>query len=214
MAPDAVTRLARSRRPQAPAAEAGVDVRGLAVHFEGVEGGRRRRPSARARRDPRADRAERRGQDDVRQRDHRFPACRRRARCASTAVDVTGWSRKHARALRPRPHVPERPALPVPLGARERRGRRRRQRRVACRARGRFATELLERFGLRDLRLPARARGCRTGGTPARRAPRARHAAAVPAARRAGRRPQRARERRARRVARGDPRRLRLRACS
>src|SRR5262249_34503632 len=34
---DAVTRLRRSRRPQAPAAEAGVDVRGLAVHFEAVK---------------------------------------------------------------------------------------------------------------------------------------------------------------------------------
>jgi branched-chain amino acid transport system ATP-binding protein len=37
MAPEAVARRGRSRRPQAPAAEAGVNVRGLAVHFEAVK---------------------------------------------------------------------------------------------------------------------------------------------------------------------------------
>ena len=106
-------KLERADRDGSDGARGARPVRGRAGH-------RRRRSHARAEADPRADRPERRRQDDLRQRAHRLPA--------ADGGHVTRRPRHHrvggepARAHRPRTDVPERPALPVAVRARERRG--------------------------------------------------------------------------------------------
>ena len=98
-------------------------------------GDARRRPYARARRAACADRAERRGQDDAGQFDHRRAQAAAPAGCCSTARTSPRFA-GGARAARARAHLPDQPAVPRADGAGKslhghRRARRRLQQSVA-----------------------------------------------------------------------------------
>ena len=139
------------------------------------------------RRGRRADRAERRGQVDARQRPQRLRPARRRARSSSTGRDVTRWS-PHRRGRHGLARTFQHShALSRPDGARERRGRGARRRRARAKAATPRADALLDAARARALRRGAAADARARRRAPARRRARARDGAALRADGRAGR---------------------------
>ena len=165
------------------AAKGALRAEGISLAFSGLQVLEGVDLDADARRGARADRPERRRQDDARQRPQRLPGPRLGHRQA-------GRSRRHRplagppRPRRPGPHVPGRPPLPPPERPRERRRRRDGRRgRQATRGGGRRRRARPPR----PARAGEAARRLAAAGEPAPAGdrPRPRDRAALPAARRA-----------------------------
>ena len=182
-------------------------------NFQGLRAHRPRQPDAGPRRDPRPDRAERRGQDDAGQ-------CADRASSKWTHGEVhlggdrhrARWKPHRTQPARPGPDISERSSFRRTDSAGECRGRRAWRRALAARgAQGRSRRSARLRSGWPTRRIATCRNIALWRGTARRHRPRHRNEAAVPPDGRAGGGPQRCRVRGAETVIQPHPQRDRLR---